>query len=63
MFTESLEGFIRAKDFAKLLSISKTTFWRKVKSGEIEPGFKLGTNIRAWNKTYVKKFINSLITN
>lgn len=62
MFAERVEGFIRASDFAKLLAVSKSTFWRMVKSGEIEPGFKLGTNIRAWNKTYVKSYINSLIT-
>ncbi len=53
------EGFIRSKDFMKLLGIGKSTFYRMIKQGKIEQGFKLGERIRAWRKEYVNKLISS----
>jgi predicted DNA-binding transcriptional regulator AlpA len=41
--------FVRAKQAANLLSVSKSTFHNWVRDGRVPPGVKLSPGVTVWN--------------
>jgi predicted DNA-binding transcriptional regulator AlpA len=50
-------GFIRAAQLIKFIPFSRTSIWRKVKSGQFPKPVKLSDNITAWKAEDVHEWI------
>ena len=53
-------GFIRLTTILKIIPVSKSTWWAKVKSGEYPQPIKLGKNITAWKSEDIRLLIDEL---
>lgn len=54
------EKLIRDKEAAAALSISQSTFWRRVKDGTISPPIRIGRMVR-WRMSDIEGFIQSAV--
>ena len=53
-------GFIRLPTILKIIPISKSSWWLKVKSGHYPQSVKLVTRTTAWKVEDIRKLINDL---
>ena len=54
----TVKSYIRTKDIAGMLSISKSTWWLWVKQGKVPKGIKLGNRVTVWDKNEILKLLS-----
>ena len=52
------ESYMRLKDILKIIPVSRTTWWRGVKSGVFPPSIKLTTRTTVWRNRDIKELLN-----
>ena len=57
--SNDMPRLLRDKQFAALLSISRSYLWRLVKQGKIPAPIKLGPKITVWKSTVAIKIIEN----
>lgn len=57
-YTMPAEGFIRAAQFAQVLSISESTLRQWVADGDVPKPVRLGPKASAWNVQLVRAWIS-----
>ena len=51
------EGFLRIKQVLKLIPVSKTEWWRGVRSGKYPRSVKISKNVTAWRVEDIQKLM------
>lgn len=57
------KGIIRPSELTELLGLSRTTIWRRVRSGQLPPPVRLGgpgSRAVGWKRTEIEKWIQGL---
>lgn len=62
-FNHNPDGFIRLKEVLKIIPVSQSTWWRKVKSGEFPKGYNLGRKCVAWRVRDIQSLIEKIGSN
>lgn len=52
-------GYVRLSQILKVIPISKSTWWLRVKNGEYPKPTKLGRKIAAWRVEEIRELIES----
>lgn len=60
--TRNMDLLLRKKDVLKVLGISHTTFYKRIKSGDIPQGIPLGPRIRCWSSSEIQTYIAKCIS-
>lgn len=50
-------GFVRVKDVLRLIPVSRSTWWKRVKTGEYPQPVPLGSNTTAWRAEDIRALI------
>jgi len=58
--SSQISGFIRLPEVLKLLPVSKSTFWARVKSGDYPTPVKISPRVSAWRVGEINALINKL---
>lgn len=54
-----MQQYIRARELAELLSVSRATIWRWTKTGELPPPSKIGLRAVVWSIDEVKTWVQA----
>ena len=49
------DRYLRAKDCAEYMAVSKATWWRWVNEGKVDEGERFSAGVRVWKLSVVKK--------
>lgn len=60
MYIENETGFLRLNEVLRLIPLSSSTFWRKVKSGEFPQPVKISERCTAWRVEDINDLIKFL---
>lgn len=58
IMTEAVDSFVRPKTLAKLLGISKSLLYMKIKAGDIPSPLKIGQRVSVWPMSQVNELID-----
>ncbi|UTH72239.1 AlpA family transcriptional regulator [Chromobacterium sp. IIBBL 290-4] len=53
-------GFIRLADLRKILPVSDSTIWRRVRAGTMPAPVKLSEKVTAWRVEEIRAFLDQL---
>ena len=53
-------GFVRLPTILKIIPVSKSTWWKGVKSGQFPKAVKIGERITVWRAEDIKYLLNKL---
>ncbi|MEN2426298.1 helix-turn-helix transcriptional regulator [Chromobacterium vaccinii] len=53
-------GFIRLADLRKILPVSDSTIWRRVRAGTMPAPVKLSEKVTAWRAEEIRAFLDQL---
>ena len=58
--TLPVTGFIRLADLRKILPVSDSTIWRRVRAGTMPAPVKLSEKVTAWRVEEIRAFLDQL---
>lgn len=56
------EALLRKREVLKLIGLSNSTFYNRIKEGAIKPGVPMGPRLKGWPASEVRTYIESCIS-
>ena len=55
------EALLRKREVLKLIGLSNSTFYNRIKKGAIKPGVPMGPRLKGWPASEIRAYIDSCI--